>query len=115
MSAPEKINANIPYRPLGIVKNIIESLGAEISYVYEDLIFIKHNHFLLRFGDVGEKMFFHRNEEIPKEEAADHFSVLRREAAGHGISLTQESSYRLEESSDGELRLAFMENPQEIH
>ena len=110
MSAQVKIGENIPYRPLGIVKTLIESLGAEISYVYEDLIFIKHNHFLLRFGDVGEQMFFHCNDEIPEDEGNAHFEVLARETAMLGISLTQGKRYSLSENSDGELRLAFLEN-----
>jgi len=104
----EKIEGNIPYRPLGLVKNIIEGLGAEISYVYEDLIFIKHNHFLLRFGEVGDTLFFHRNDEIPQEEGAGHFTVLQREAAGQGISLVPDDSYTLSEGSNGELNLAFL-------
>lgn len=40
----------VPYRPLGLVKEALEQIGIEVSYAYEDLVFIQHNHFLLQFG-----------------------------------------------------------------
>jgi DNA-binding IclR family transcriptional regulator len=38
-------------KPLGQVKELVESLGMEISYAYEDLVFLQHNGFLLQFDD----------------------------------------------------------------
>jgi hypothetical protein len=44
----------VPYRPLGLIKTILEKLGYEISHCYEDLIFVNHNAFLLRMEEKGE-------------------------------------------------------------
>ena len=44
----------LPYRPLGVVKQLLEEIGMEITYAYDDLIFIQHNPVLLQFGKVGE-------------------------------------------------------------
>lgn len=38
-------------KPLGRVKDIVEAAGMTISYVYEDLVFIDHNAFLLQFTE----------------------------------------------------------------
>lgn len=48
------VGMGLPYRPLGMVKAMLETIGIEITYSYEDLIFIQHNHFLLQFGKSDE-------------------------------------------------------------
>jgi hypothetical protein len=100
---------NIPYRPLGLVKGTLEPLGVEITYVYEDLVFIKHNHFLLQFGETGEKLFFYRNSEIEIEEAMGQFNILSTSLSGEGLELTFLGSYQLEEKDDGTMSLEFYE------
>jgi hypothetical protein len=105
---------SVPYRPLGIVKGTLEPLGVEITYVYEDLIFIKHNHFLLQFGEVGEKIFFFRNCEIEIDKARGQFTILSTSLSGEGLELIYQGSYRLEEKDDGTMSLEFHdENPEE--
>ena len=44
----------LPYRPLGLVKQLLEEIGIEVTYAYEDLVFVQHNPILLQFGKVGE-------------------------------------------------------------
>lgn len=40
-------------KKLGVVKDIVESAGMEITHVYEDLVFLNHNALILQFaGDV---------------------------------------------------------------
>lgn len=36
---------------MGITKNILESIGMEVSYAYDDLVFVNHTAFLLQFDD----------------------------------------------------------------
>ena len=109
MQTEENQEDALPYRPLGIVKGRLEPLGVEITYVYEDLIFIKHNHFLLQFGEVGEKMFFYRNSEITIDEAMRQYEILSTSLANDGLELTYQGSYTLEEKADGTMSLEFSE------
>ena len=109
MHSEENQGDNIPYRPLGLVKGTLESHGVEITYVYEDLIFIKHNHFLLQFGEIGEKMFFYRNNEIKSDEAARQYEILSTLLAGEGLELIYQGNYLLEEKEDGTMSLEFRE------
>lgn len=109
MCSEENQVNNIPYRPLGLVKGTLESHGVEITYVYEDLVFIKHNHFLLQFGEVGEKVFFYRNNKIESEEAARQYEILSTSLAVLGLELTYQGSYLLEENEDGTMSLEFQE------
>lgn len=52
------------FRPLGIAKEIVEDTGLEVTYTYDDLMFIQHNAFLIQFDDEDEKrlkLFFNVN------------------------------------------------------
>lgn len=47
-------SGTVPFRPLGILKMVLENIGFEANHCYEDLVFIKHNAFLLRMEEKGE-------------------------------------------------------------
>ena len=54
----------IQFRPLGETRTIIEEMDLEITHVHDDLVFIQHNAFLLRFDDECENnLFLHFNED----------------------------------------------------
>ncbi|WP_321403636.1 hypothetical protein [Maridesulfovibrio sp.] len=49
-------------RPLGITKDILESIGLNITHTYDDLVFVENNPFLIQFDDENPsylKIFFH--------------------------------------------------------
>ena len=54
-------------KPLGRLKELVESAGMEVSYAYEDLVFLDHNAFLLQFNDDGRTVFLHTNSEADAE------------------------------------------------
>ena len=43
------------FRPLGIAKEIIQSAGMEVTYTYDDLVFIEHNPIIVQFDDKNKK------------------------------------------------------------
>lgn len=48
----------LPYRPLGYIREVVNQLGLEVTYIYEDLVYIEHNAFLLQMGDRGKSHIF---------------------------------------------------------
>jgi hypothetical protein len=49
------------YRPLGITKEIVSTTGLEVTYAYDDLVFVEHSPFLIQFDDetpTNLKLFF---------------------------------------------------------
>jgi len=100
----------LPYRPLGVVKQLLEEIGAEITYAYDDLIFLQHNPVLLQFGEVGEMLFFYANVETPEETASQMFTAILEKAATEGITLIHRGRYRLSEGEDENLNLEFLED-----
>ncbi len=101
---------HIPYRPLGLVKEVIENVGAQVSYVYEDLVFIDHNSFLLQFGEAGTEIIFYRNTETAPAEAEDLFRRLCGIAGDHGLNVRCAGSYSLRGNDDETLSLEFFES-----
>jgi hypothetical protein len=99
----------LAYRPLGVVKQLLEEIGLEITYAYEDLIFIQHNPFLLQFGEVGEMLFFSANVETSSEEAGQLFAAIQAKASGEGLTLVHRGRYRLMEAEGGNLSLEFLD------
>lgn len=100
----------LPYRPLGLVKQLLQEIGIELTYAYEDLVFIQHNPALLQFGKVGEILFFHTNVETGEEEAAQLFAAIQAKAGSQGITLVQLGRYRLSETAGENLSLEFLED-----
>lgn len=55
-------------RPLGDVVELVQAMGLNVTYAYDDLAFIEHNAFLFRF-DEGRKLSLFFNEDCPEEDA----------------------------------------------
>ena len=66
-----------PLKPLGIIKEMLDGIGFEITYAYDDLIFIEHNAFLLQMGTTGEevRLYFHTDSSMEKR--ADITNLLK--------------------------------------
>ena len=100
----------LPCRPLGAVKQMLEQIGLEVTYAYDDLVFLMHNPALLQFGEVGEVLYFHVNVETGNDEAQQLFAAVQKAAAGQGISLLPRGKYRLSAGEDENLSLEFLDD-----
>ena len=100
-------------RPLGLVREVVENIGLQVSYAYEDLVFVDHNDFLLQFGATETEVLFYRNRETVSEEGETVFQRLDRAAGSCGLSLRYSGSYSLRENDDDTIRLEFFQSPSE--
>ena len=92
----------VPYRPLGLVKNLMESLGFVISHTYEDLIFIEHNAFLLRMEEVGEKVSIIFNDESEQDKRAGIAEAVRLEGIKHSLEVREQGTYTMKANEAGD-------------
>jgi len=97
----------LQYRPLGEVRNNLEQIGIEMTYAYEDLVFVKHNPFLLQFGTTGEMLFYYTNIEAHESEDRRLFAAVLPLAKAKGITLVHQGRYRLSAEDGEELKLNF--------
>jgi len=69
-------------KPLGRLKELVESVGMGVSYAYEDLVFlVEHNGFLMQIGDDCRTVFIHTNSEADPAETAKGVSRLKKAAS----------------------------------
>ncbi len=101
----------IPFRPLGILKTALESLGYQVTHCYEDLVFIEHNAFLLRMEEKGEKVSLFFNTESESEKRAGIAKALTSAGNHHRLAITRLGAYRMTPNEeDKSISLEFMEN-----
>lgn len=90
-------------RPLGIAKEIIEDTGLEVTYNYDDLVFVQHNPFMIQFDDDNSKnlnLFFNvdcEHETAEKLEAQLKTAALQRE-----FTITPSGKFQMKQKEDTE-------------
>ncbi|NTU58778.1 MAG: hypothetical protein HGB00_07645 [Chlorobiaceae bacterium] len=96
-----------PLRPLGIVMELVKGLGHEITYAYDDLVFVDHNDFLLQFNDESNSLDLFFNTECPADEADEIAGKIMPEAMNMGLVVNRKGTYEMTEASDSTLQIAF--------
>ena len=100
----------IPLRPLGKVREIVQSCGLDISYAYDDLIFSDHSVFILQFNDNQEDVLsLYFNSDCNLSEAKELESKLTIAAKIGGFRIKHEGSFKISQNEEAEeLRIEFI-------
>ena len=93
--------------PLGAVKNIVEAVGMDISYAYEDLVFLEHNGFLLQFSENGQEVLVHVNSEADEVVVGGDIDRLMESALNHDMRFVRGNLYTLAQEDDENIRIEF--------
>lgn len=94
---------SIPLRPLGLIKNLVEAMGLDISYMYDDLIFIEHNAFLLQMSEAdGAEVWVWFNEESTPDDRPTILTKLRTEGGKLLLQVQDKGTFSLSGQDDGE-------------
>jgi hypothetical protein len=96
-----------PLRPLGTVMELVESLGHEVTYAYEDLVFIEHNDFLLQFTLEPDTLDLFFNTECSAEESGTLAAKMLTEASNRGLTIRHKGTYTMNEAPDNTLQIVF--------
>jgi hypothetical protein len=103
-------NKMVPYRPIGILKTLLNSLGFEVSYYYEDLIFVGHNAFLLRMEEKGEEVSLLFNTESDIDKRDEIAQLFTTEAKQYDLVISCPGTYQMmPNEADGTINLVFQE------
>ncbi len=100
----------VPYRPLGLISAMIEEMGLEVTYAYEDLIFISHNAFLLRMGEKGEEVYLYFNQECEFDKRGEILKTITELGASRKLEIIDSGTYEMEPRDDEQLDIRFVEN-----
>lgn len=98
----------IPVKPLGLIKTLIETVGLDVTYVYDDLVFIEHNAFLFQMGEQGEDIGLWFNVDCKVEERPKILLSLHEAAAGLSLTVDLKGTYSMNTGAEDEsFQLAF--------
>lgn len=86
----------------------MESAGLEISYAYEDLVFLKHNGFFLQFTDRSQEVLIHINEEAKEDELAPSMVLLQEKAVENKMVFSKAGYYRLSQADEENINIEFL-------
>ncbi|MDQ1269203.1 MAG: hypothetical protein QG618_509 [Thermodesulfobacteriota bacterium] len=90
-------------KPLGIATEIVQETGLNITYNYDDLMFIEHNPFILQFDDENSKnlnLFF--NVDCEQETAEKLEAQLKNAASQRGFTVTTSGKFEMRQKENTE-------------
>lgn len=82
-------------------------MDLEVTYAYEDLVFISHNAFLLRMGEQGERVYLYFNEESDSADRPKITAQLAEAALAHGLKIQDSGTYTVKPRADEQLDIHF--------
>lgn len=94
-------------RKLGVVKDIVEAAGMGIAHVYEDLVFLNHNAFLIQFTKDSSRLLLHLNRDAEEELAQEQIGLLKQAAQEQEMRFDDGSRYALAEDGEDSVRIEF--------
>jgi len=94
--------------PIGKVMNWLEASGFTVSYLYDDLVFIESNAFLIRFDHSDPPgIVIHINTECKAKEAVALMEALLQEAKKHEIDPVAGKKFTLSQKNEEEIDIRF--------
>ena len=103
-------NHPVPFRPLGILKMLLETLGFEVTHCYEDLVFVEHNAFLMRMEAKGEEVSLLFNTESDLDKRDEIEELLKNEGKAHNLIISSSGTYQMiPNEADGTINIEFKE------
>ena len=94
-------------KPLGKITAILADLGLEVTYAYDDLVFVQHSAFLLEFTDEPTTLKLYTNSECDAAEANEIASKIVLEFDKGGFVTEPSGRYTLSQNDDETLKLEF--------
>lgn len=94
-------------RPLGRVLTILEHLGLEATYIYDDLVFVQHGALLLQFSESAEELNLYINEECDPEEAERDTQRLTEAFSETDLGLAVQGRCRFTSNENNTISIQF--------
>jgi len=94
-------------KPLGKITAILADLGLEVTYAYDDLVFVQHSAFLLQFTDKPKILKLYTNSECDPVEANNVASNIVLAFDEGGFVADPSGHYTLSQNDDETLKLEF--------
>jgi len=94
-------------RQLGKITALLAELGLEVTYAYDDLVFVQHSAFLFQFTDIATLLKLFTNNECNPVEAQEVIATLIAEFDKAGFTVTPSGCFTLSANEDQTLNIQF--------
>jgi hypothetical protein len=95
-------------RRLGELANIVEQMGLDITYAWDDIVFIEHGVFLFQFTDEPTQVKIHFVEDCTEEEKDKIIEQIEPLAKKEKMTVTYQGRFVLEQKEEDEMQLKFL-------
>ena len=95
-------------KPLGKITAILADLGLEVTYAYDDLVFVQHSAFLLQFTDKPKSLKLYINTECEKEVAEEVGKKIIDGHAEKAFSVMTAGKFTITENDDETINIEFV-------
>lgn len=89
-------------KPLGLIMNMIEAMGLEVTYAYDDLVFVAHNAFVLQMADDPKLVHLYFNQTSLPEHHDALTEKLSSHAKTNGLTINRAGLFTTEQQPDSE-------------
>lgn len=97
------------FRSVDNIKSVIESTGLSISYLYDDLVFVKHNAYILRFDDDKPNHFFlHFNSDSDEDERPKISEYLKMFGKAFSTEISNSRLFKMVQNEDETFQVKFL-------
>ena len=97
----------IKRNPLGLVMNMVQSMGLEVTYAYDDLVFVDHNAFLLQMDEDPQtiNLYFNQDSDIAvRPSLAEELIHYGQE---NSLRVLEQGLFAIEQASGEALKVTF--------
>jgi len=95
-------------RPLGLVTALLADCGLEVTYAYDDLVFVQHSAFLLQFTDEPKSLKMYINTECEQAVAEDVGRKIIDAHAEKAYSVMSAGKFTITENKDETINIEFV-------
>ena len=98
-------------RPLGELIQLVEEMDLQVTYAYDDLVFVEHSAFLFQFeGETGRKIKLYFNTDCPAPDAEQLEQRILAMAPAKKLEIRRCGTFRMKQREDEEnLELQFFD------
>ncbi len=97
----------IPYRPLGHISAVLEKMGLEVTYAYEDIVYVSHSAFILQMGEKGEDVYFYFNIDSNEDDREEVVKQLTDAAVESGLNFIHNGLFEMTQKDEENVELKF--------